>query len=261
MGEQQTNSSGPLTQPGGIWAGAMYPFRAMLLFRRHPYLRRYIVIPLGVNLVVGILLYAAILIPGLQGITGLVARLPDWAHWLAIVLQTLLVSGLLLVISLLLVQFGGILGAPWYGQLSEQIELIQTGQRPPSEPWSLTSIGRDIGRAILFELKKLCLILGIVLLLLPLGFFPPIGPVITSVGSVALSATIVCLDFLDPALERRRLRFRRKLSLVFQHGLTSTGFALICLGLISIPLMNLMAIPLCVAAGTLFFCDRLWSRL
>jgi CysZ protein len=27
---------------------------------------------------------------------------------------------------------------------------------------------------------------------------------------------------------------------------------------VSIPLLNLLAIPLCVTAGTLFFCDRIW---
>jgi len=30
------------------------------------------------------------------------------------------------------------------------------------------------------------------------------------------------------------------------------------LGLVSIPLLNLLAIPLCMTAGTLFFCDRIW---
>ena len=37
----------------------------------------------------------------------------------------------------------------------------------------------------------------------------------------------------------------------------SAGFGLACLGLVSIPFVNLLSIPLCVAAGTLFFCDRI----
>jgi CysZ protein len=68
---------------------------------------------------------------------------------------------------------------------------------------------------------------------------------------------IACLDFFDPALERRQLRFRRKLGVV-RRGLPGTaGFGLVCFGLVSIPLINLLAIPLCITAGTLFFIERL----
>jgi CysZ protein len=40
----------------------------------------------------------------------------------------------------------------------------------------------------------------------------------------------------------------------------SIGFSLVCLALIGIPFLNLLAIPLCVTAGTLFFCDRIWAQ-
>jgi CysZ protein len=37
----------------------------------------------------------------------------------------------------------------------------------------------------------------------------------------------------------------------------SASFGFVCLALVSVPLINLLAIPVCVAAGTLFFCDRI----
>jgi CysZ protein len=68
---------------------------------------------------------------------------------------------------------------------------------------------------------------------------------------------IACLDFFDPALERRRLAFRRKLGVIRRGLPASAGFGLVCFGLVSVPLVNLLAIPLCITAGTLFFVERL----
>jgi CysZ protein len=72
-----------------------------------------------------------------------------------------------------------------------------------------------------------------------------------------LGVTIACLDFLDPPLERRRLRFRDKLGAIREALPASGGFGLICFGLITIPFLNLFSIPLCITAGTLFFCDQI----
>jgi CysZ protein len=36
----------------------------------------------------------------------------------------------------------------------------------------------------------------------------------------------------------------------------TAGFGLVCLGLVSIPFFNLFAVPLCITAGTLFYCDQ-----
>jgi CysZ protein len=85
---------------------------------------------------------------------------------------------------------------------------------------------------------------------------PGLGTAIVTVGTITLSSTLVCLDFFDATLERRRLPFRQKLGIVRHNFPVSGGFALICFGLVSIPLINLVAIPLCVMAGTMFCCDR-----
>jgi CysZ protein len=168
------------------------------------------------------------------------------------------VSGLLLIIGFLLVQFGVILGSPWYGQLSEQLELLRNGQLPAEAPMNLRSSFRDIQRAIAFELRKLQILLSIGIPLLLLNFIPGVGSILSSLGGVALGATIVCLDFLDAPLERRRRPFQEKLEIIWASLPASGSFGVVCLGLVSIPLLNLLAIPLCVTAGTLFFCDRIW---
>jgi CysZ protein len=259
----------------GLLAGATYPFRVLAVFRRTPHLWRYVAIPILVNLVVGILLYAGLLFFGWETVESLILRLSNWLDSLIINLPTwlsflkftivglgfllhfLLVVVLLLLTGFVFVQFGVLIGAPWYGQLSEQLEKLRFGELQIIE----VNIVQEISRVLLFEVKKLVLAVGVGIGLLLVSLMPGIGTIIASVGGISLAALIVCLDFLDAPLERRRLSFREKLNLVFKSLPGSASFSLVCLGLVSIPLLNLLTIPLCVASGTLFFCDRIYPKL
>ncbi|WP_449419116.1 EI24 domain-containing protein [Phormidium nigroviride] len=274
--QQGSNSTNALIRtPIGILAGASYPFRAFGFLLQTPKLWGYVLVPVLVNLIIGTALYLGLLFPSLQGIDALVADLsvkfnaliaglPTWLSYLSVLtsvlgwlLRVLLVAGLLLVIGFLLVQFGVILGAPWYGQLSEQLELLRIGNLPPADT-SLLGIFGEIKRAVGFELRKLQLLISVALPLLLLNFVPGIGSIAATIGGIALGATLVCLDFLSAPLDRRRLNFQDKLAVVRASLPGSATFGLVCFGLVSIPLLNLLAIPLCLVAGTLFFCDRIW---
>ncbi|NJN87258.1 MAG: hypothetical protein HC881_14350 [Leptolyngbyaceae cyanobacterium SL_7_1] len=319
-----------------LFLGATYPLQALNMLRQHPQLRGYVIMPIVLNLLVGITLYASLLGLGFRAIDALITDLPQWtAHlspaqlpdwhidlptvslpsWVALpqwqlpqwqlpqlpqwqlslpswltdwttrlpnwrnwhwqlpnwtanlpdwglgfllgLLRLGLTIVLLLVTGFVFLQFGGLLGAPWYGKLSEEIERIKTGQVTTID----VGLPRDISRAILYELKKLVTTLGIGVFLLLMNGFIGVGTAIASVGGIALAATIVCLDFFDSTLERRRLRFREKLGMVRATLPASASFGLVCLALVSVPLINLLAVPVCVMAGTLFACDRLLPQL
>ncbi|MGF1461465.1 MAG: EI24 domain-containing protein [Leptolyngbyaceae cyanobacterium] len=250
----------------GIVMGFTYPLRALRLFLRHPSLWPYVVMPLAINIILGIALYSVGIWWGRQLIRNWTQRLMNWLEpaWLDTTVQVLspviqggLILLLLMLLGFLLLQFGGILGSPFYGQLSEKIEILRAGKLEAPESMGPAAIFIDIWRAVLFELKKLLLLVVIGLPLLLCNFIPGVGPAIATGGGVALASLLVCLDMLDAPHERRRLKFRRKLSLIFRSLPASGSFAVTCFFLISIPLMNLLTIPLCVSSGTLFFCDRI----
>ncbi len=259
---------------GGLFAGATYPLQAIALFAKRPKLLTYLVVPMIINVILGLLLYVGLVLPGwravgdlavqLNGwINGWEASLPAWLYWLSGVawavgwlLRSLLVVLLFGVIGFILAQFGTLLGAPWYGQLSEQIEKVRLGQLEVVE----VGLVRDVGRALGFELKKLALLIGAAVLFLLLNFLPGLGTGLGAIEGVSVAALLTCMDFLDAPLERRRLKFRRKLRLVLGNLPVMASFSLACLFLLSIPLLNLLMVPVCVAAGTLLFCDRLWPR-
>jgi CysZ protein len=246
--------------PVHFFSGALYPLKALVLIRQSPQLLIGILIPIGVNVLLAAAVYASVLFPGWQWIAQLESSLPSWAAWLDNFLQVVLAITLFVATGFLLVQFGTVLGAPWYGQLSENIEKLRIGQIPTGQI-SLGRISEDIGRALAFQFKKLALAAFVGVPLLVLNFFPPVGTLIASVGAIALGAILVSLDFLDPPLERRRLRFRTKLGLLVRTLPASASFSLICLGLVSVPFLNLLTVPLCVIAGTLFSCDYALPKL
>jgi CysZ protein len=252
-----------------------YPLRAIRMLQKNPRLWGYLITPIFVNLVLGIGIYSAGIYFGWQFLEQLtltvsvwadqwVATLPQWLGFvtyfvvgMAWVLRVILIMGLLVITGFILSQFGVLLGSPWYGQLSEQLEKIRTGNTVTIE----VGIVRDIGRAIAFELKKIILGVGFGLFLLLLNFIPGVGTLGASVGGVLITAVLTGLDFLDAPSERRRFRFRRKLRILFTSLPASGSFAVVCLGLVSIPLVNLVTIPICVAGGTLFWCDRVLPYL
>lgn len=254
----------------GLVTGATYPLKTLKTFSRNPQLWQYIAIPILINLVLAGFLYSALLFFGWQVVDEvradlsawlqqIIVTLPQWLSFLQYILigiiyliKFVLILILFIATGFVLMQFGVLLGAPWYGQLSEQLEKLRTGKLEIVE----VNIFQDLGRALLFEFKKLGLIVLVGIPLSILNFFPGVGTLISTIGSVTLTGLIVCLDFFDSPLERRRLKFRQKLGVVGRSLPASASFGLVCLGLISIPLVNLFTIPICVASGTLFICDR-----
>jgi CysZ protein len=240
-----------------LLAGLVYPLRAFGLINRHRRLWSFIVVPILVNIVVGALLYLGLYASLLRvietslggGEGGLVAAV----IWL---IRVLLAITLAVGIGFLLVRFGVILGSPWYSQLSEELEAIQTGHARPAQKLTAREVAHDIWRALLFELKKLLLVLCIWLPSLLLLLIPGLGGLLYAALGITLGAVISCLDFFDGPLERRRLGFRAKLGLVRRLLPASASFGLVAFGLVSIPLVNLLAIPLFVTAGNLLVIER-----
>jgi CysZ protein len=199
----------------------------------------------------------------MEWLNQIALNLPSWLQNLDIILIFLieffkLLLGLILLVltGFILAQIGFLLGMPWYSKLSEKIESIKLGKITIIEVDFLT----EIKRALFYEFKKIILLVFIGLPLFLCNFLPGFGTLIATIGGLSLTAILTCLDFWDQPLERRRLGFRDKLGLIAKSFPSSAGFGYMCLFLISIPLLNLVTIPLCVAAGTLFVCDRLLPR-
>lgn len=253
----------------GFFTGVSYPFKAIDILRKNRRLWKYLIIPLLINIIVGIGTYILLLRPSLNWFdtftTSLLVNvdrylnsLPQWLSFLVYIVgflttitKFILLILIFIIVGFVITQFGSILGSPWYGKLSEKIEVFRTEKLKIIE----LNIAHDLSRAVLFEFKKLGLIVMISFPLFFTNLLPAFGHIVSFIGSLTLTVTIVCLDFFDSVLERRRLKFRQKLQFVLRGFPSTFGFGLVCLALTSIPLLNLISIPICVCAGTLFVCD------
>ena len=258
----------------GFFTGLGYPLRTFKLLRQNPQLLTYIIIPLMINIILGSLLYwefwhlsngsvEALRLYGKQWLDQVTQQIPQiipyilpflkGLFWLTIWFWRFI---LLIFTGFLLSQVGVLMGSPWYGQISEKLEKQLLGKLSIQDVGLLT----DIQRAIAFELKKLVILIGVGLVCFGLNFLPGIGTIAATAIGIGSTATLTCLDFFDPPLERRRLRFRQKLAMIGKCLPGSAGFGLASLFWISIPIVNLVTIPLCVTAGTLFFCEEIYPR-
>jgi CysZ protein len=108
-----------------------------------------------------------------------------------------------------------------------------------------------------FELKKLALTVLVLIVVILLQFLPVAGQLFGTLLATLWGALLACLDFWDGPLERRRLRFRQKLAWIMGQFPANFSFGIVASIMVSLPVVNLLTIPLCVAAGTLLVCDRL----
>lgn len=243
---------------GGFAAGVGYLAEAGNLLARERRLWRYLAIPIAVTLLAGIVLYAILLSAATAVLAWLTPLLPLFLTPFGLILNIVLGVLLLWVTGILLAKFGVILGSPWYGQLAEEIERMRLpANEIPEAPEGFTAFAGDIALAALYEAKKTAFVLAIGVPALLLNLVPGIGQVASGAVWTALGATTLVLDFVDPALQRRRLKFRQKLALVARHAPASAGFGLPALLLAGIPIVNLLTVPLCMVAGTLYYVDRL----
>lgn len=238
--------------------GMSYPFRTLGLLLRTPSLWQYILVPLLINIALGVGLYLWLLPIGMRRIEVALAGLPAAAIFIPV--ATFLFALLfLLIVGIILLWFGSLLGLPWYLRLSRKLEALR-GAAIPAQPFDLSGALQDIVHALGYELRKLLVLIGLGVPLFLLNFVPGIGTLIATAGGLCLMALIACLDFFDPVLSRYRLRFREKVRLVGALMPASGGFALISALMVFIPLLNLFSIPLGIASGTLLLTDYHWQR-
>jgi CysZ protein len=167
---------------GSVFRGMGYLREGFRLIRE-PGLRRFVIIPLALNVLVFIGLFAGLY----QGFTLLIPMvmgwLPDWAWLQALDWLFWLLYGAVMVLLMAygFVILANLIGSPFYGYLAELTEKRLTGQ-PIVTDDSWRQILADVPRALWRELQKITYYLPRAVLLLAVGLIP----VVNLVGGTAL---------------------------------------------------------------------------
>lgn len=230
--------------------GFGYAFEG-LKFLPRPGIRRYVAVPLAMNLAIfsaGGWWIAA----SLQDLVDWVQRfLPQWLDWLAWLLWPVAVAGFLAVAWFGFTLIANLVGSPFNGMLAHKVAGM-TGRNPgPGRP-----LWREIFVAPVNELRKLVHFawLAIPALLL---FLVPVVNVIAPAVWLAVSAWMLAMEYGDYPMgnegidfpgQRGRLKLRRGLALGFGAGV---------LVMTLVPVLNFLSMPAGVVGATLLWCREL----
>lgn len=228
-----------------------------------PGLRRFILIPLLINLVLFILMTLALISWFSAQLNEATSLLPSGLSWLASwgLIDWLVGTFWGLFAFVLWIAYGytfgivaNIIAAPFNGLLAEKIEQRLSGQAPADE--SLFSMCL---RTVVRELQKLGYFIirgGLVLLLLIILWFIPGLNLLTPVLGWIWGAWCMGLQYLDYPADNNQLSFKQLRQHAWQHKAQSAGLGgWIMLGNM-IPVINILVMPIAVAGATVQWLEQ-----
>lgn len=225
-----------------------------------PGIRRFVFIPLTINL----LLFSFLSYWVLQQFDGwtalLLSYLPEflveYANWLV---SFLLGAFILVTAGYSFSVIANFIAAPFNGFLAERIEIAATGSGPAPEPLSKMiprTLLREVEKLIYFIPRAIAVFLASLFLsFIPLiNFFAPLLPLVWGAWSMAIQYADYAFDNHQTPFKEVRKALRTRLSDTLMFG----GVVLL---VTTIPLANLLVIPVAVTGATLYFSKRFKSSL
>jgi CysZ protein len=232
------------------FGGAGYLLSGFALLRA-PALRRYVLWPIGIGAALWLLAAAVLLERAGTLVRSIAARLPDWLDPLALLVWPLLVIALGLAFAYGFALVVALLAAPFYSALARHAETLldPAAPSPPEVP-----LVRDALRTVGGELRKL-------------GYFVVVGtPLLISLWIPGLNlltgplwlvwgAWLIALEYLDFPAGNHGHDFRAVRALARRTPLRALGFGTATLLALSVPLLNLVAMPAAVAGAAAWWTD------
>jgi CysZ protein len=217
-----------------------------------PGLRRFVVIPLLINLLFFIALFFTLKHFIFELNTWLSGFLPTWLHWLSGIIWVLFFIAFTIMLLYTFVLLANIIAAPFNSLLAEKVELYLTGKLPPQKSMfeNMKDIPRVVWRQILIILYFLprALLLGIL-------FFIPVINLLAPFIWFAFSAWFMTMQYLDFPADNHRVPLHDLRASMSARKWPSLQLGAAILVAMMIPGLNLIAMPAAVAAATKFWLD------
>jgi len=216
-----------------------------------PGLRRYVIMPLLIN----ILVFSLLIWIGISQFTALLDwMLPQdsWLAYLEFLLWPLFAVAAILVTFYSFTILANLFAAPFNGLLAEKVELMLTGRSPANCEQSLM---QSLWPALRSELIKLSYFLLRALPLLLLFVIPGVN-LIAPILWFLFGVWYLALEYSDYPMANHGLNFREQRRQMKQVRLAALGFGGSLTLLMMVPILNFMAMPAAVAGATAMWCDR-----
>lgn len=219
-----------------------------------PGIRRFVIIPLLVNmLLMGGAFWWLFSRIG-DWISRLMGYVPDWLQWLSYLLWPLAVVSVLLIFGYFFSTLANIIAAPFNGLLAEQLEARLTGKALPDS--GILAIAKDIPRIMVREGQKLAYYLPRALALLLLYVIPGIGQTVAPLLWFLFSAWMLAIQYCDYPFDNHKIDFPTMRQALRRHKIVNLQFGALVSVFTLIPFLNLVVMPVAVCGATALWVDR-----
>lgn len=219
---------------------------------RQPGIRRYVLIPLAINIMV----LSAVMFYGVGQYDALMAAitgwLPDWLAFFASIIGFLAALIIFAVGIYLFTIIANIIASPFNAILAEKIEERLVPGLVLESPGVLLIVGRAVAR----EFSKLLYLLPRLLGLLLLSVIP-VANAVAPFAWILFGAWMMAVQYADYGADNNQLSFPKLRQRLGQAKLQSLSFGLIVYFILAIPVLNLFLIPVAVAGGTVLWVKQL----
>ena len=223
-------------------------------------LKRFVFVPLAINLILFATAFYFLYGQIEAGITYLIAMIPEWLGWLkeALVffLWPLAIISVLLIFALIFGTLANWIAAPFNGVLAEKAERHLTGK--PMGDEGVLSLIKDIPRTLGRELSKLTWYLpraiGFFLIFL---FVPVFGQVIWFL----FSAWMMAIQYCDYPYDNHKVDFTRMRIHLSQHKGKALSFGIMVNIFSLIPIVNFIVMPVAICGATAMWVAELRDEM
>lgn len=219
---------------------------------RQPGLRRYVIMPVAIN----ILLLSAAVGYGVIHYDGwiehLTGWLPDWLSFLSWLIGLLAAILVVLVVLYVFTIVANLVAAPFNAILSIKVEERLTGRAPQTS----TAFHIVFARSLWREIAKILYFLPRILGLLLITLIPGVNAMAPFLW-VLFGAWMMTVEFTDYGADNNEVPFGELRIRLGRSRFQALMFGLLAYVLLAIPLLNLVLIPAAVAGGTVFWVRNL----
>jgi CysZ protein len=235
-------------------SGLGYLLRGVRLLAR-PGLRRFVVVPLLVN----VLVFSGAIWAGVAAFEGFVtwmeARVPSWLQWLEWLLWPLFVLTLLVLVFYSFGLVANLIAAPFNALLAEKVELHLTG-RPLSEGGGFAKAMRELVPTLVDEVRKVLYSLLWAVPFLILFLIPGVN-LAAPVLWFLYTAWMLALQYVDYPMGNHGFKFSAMRSGLRKRRLLGLGFGAAAAGMTLVPVLNFIVMPSAVAGATALWVGEL----
>ena len=215
-------------------------------------LKRYVVVPLCVNLVLFALAFGYLFSQLGGWVDQVVATLPDWLSFIGFLVWPLALFSIVMGLALTFTMVANFIAAPFICLLSEKVEAHLSGKKLPDV--GVAGFIKDIPRMLGREWQKLLYALprAIVLFILFL-FLPVIGPILWFL----FTSWLLAIQYVDYPYDNHKIAFNTMRQQLRSQPGNSFAFGVTVNIACMIPLFNLFVMPIAVCGATAMWVDRL----